>query len=230
MKKSALYLATLLLASTAVQAQDNPHEFKFTAWAASDYRFRGVSQTDEDPVLQAAFDYTHASGLYAGVWVSPVDFGNTIGADLEWDTYVGYAFPLNDHWSADVQLLRYNYTGTNEGVDIEYNELIGKLIYNEQYTAMLAYSNDVFATDDNGLYFNLAGTWKLPNEFSLNASVGYSDLSHDDSYVDYSVGVSRDLGPFNLNLSYIGTNDDGDTLFGDVADDRLVLAAKIEFK
>src|SRR5688572_21480001 len=32
----------------------------------SDYRFRGVSRSDEDPAVQAAMTLSHDSGLYAG--------------------------------------------------------------------------------------------------------------------------------------------------------------------
>jgi uncharacterized protein (TIGR02001 family) len=34
----------------------------------SDYVFRGVSQTDEDPAIQGGFDVSHDSGLYIGTW------------------------------------------------------------------------------------------------------------------------------------------------------------------
>lgn len=230
MKNNIMLLACLLGAPAAGWAQESEHAFKFTAWAASDYMYRGVSQNDNDPVLQAALDYTHSSGLYAGVWASPVDFGASVGADVEWDTYVGYAFPLNERWGADIQLVRYNYTGTHDGHDIEYNELIGKLTYAERYSLMAGYSNDVFASGENGLYLNLGGTWSLPHEFSLAASVGYYDLSDGDSYADFSVGASRDFGPVNLALSYVGTDGEGEDLFGDLAEPRLVFAAKMEFE
>ena len=46
-----------------------------TVTAVSDYLFNGVSQTQEDPALQASFDWADDSGIYAGVWGSNVDFG-----------------------------------------------------------------------------------------------------------------------------------------------------------
>jgi len=40
----------------------------------SDYVFRGVSQTQEDPAISAGVDLTR-NGFYAGGWASNVDFG-----------------------------------------------------------------------------------------------------------------------------------------------------------
>ena len=55
----------------------------------SDYRFRGISQTDEGPALQGSLDWSHDSGVYLGTWASNVDFAD---ADVEVDLYGGYAF------------------------------------------------------------------------------------------------------------------------------------------
>jgi hypothetical protein len=42
--------------------------------AVTDYRFRGVSQTDGGPAVQGGFDYEYKPyNLYAGVWASNVD-------------------------------------------------------------------------------------------------------------------------------------------------------------
>ncbi len=61
---------------------------------ATDYAFRGVSQTDESPALQGGFDATFGdSGFYAGTWASNINFG-TGGANLELDVYGGYKTTL----------------------------------------------------------------------------------------------------------------------------------------
>jgi uncharacterized protein (TIGR02001 family) len=38
----------------------------------SDYIFRGISQTQNQPAIQGGFDYNHASGFYVGTWASNV--------------------------------------------------------------------------------------------------------------------------------------------------------------
>lgn len=41
--------------------------------AASEYRYRGISQSRFQPALQGGADYTHnPTGLYAGTWASSI--------------------------------------------------------------------------------------------------------------------------------------------------------------
>jgi uncharacterized protein (TIGR02001 family) len=57
----------------------------------SDYRFRGVSQTQNAPAVQGGIDYAHSSGLYIGNWNSSVSSQvYTAGAGVENDLYAGY--------------------------------------------------------------------------------------------------------------------------------------------
>ena len=37
----------------------------------SEYIFRGISQTAGKPAVQGGFDWSHASGFYAGTWGPP---------------------------------------------------------------------------------------------------------------------------------------------------------------
>ena len=57
----------------------------------TDYRFRGISQSDEDIAIQGGFDAGWDNVIYVGVWGSSVDFDSNDGFDgsLELDYYVG---------------------------------------------------------------------------------------------------------------------------------------------
>ena len=57
-------IAAALLACTLLAQA----EFSATTTLASDYVFRGISNTDGDPTIQGSFDFEHESGFYAGVW------------------------------------------------------------------------------------------------------------------------------------------------------------------
>ena len=61
-----------------------------TVTGISDYDFRGVSQTADDPALQGSIDFEGETGLYAGIWASNVDFDDCCGEDYEVDYYVGW--------------------------------------------------------------------------------------------------------------------------------------------
>ena len=82
---------------------------------ATDYRFRGISQTFKNPALQGGLDYAHASGFYIGNWnssVSGLTYPN--GAGLEMDLYGGYKKTIGD-FGFDVGLLQYYYPGPDHG-------------------------------------------------------------------------------------------------------------------
>ena len=69
--------------------------YSFNIAGTSNYIFRGISQTDNDPTLQGGGDLAYGS-LYLGVWASGVDFGDTGPPnfqDIAWgevDIYAGY--------------------------------------------------------------------------------------------------------------------------------------------
>ena len=207
-------------------------EFSGEVAVVSDYVFRGVSQTSEDPALQLGLDFAFESGFYVGTWASNVDFGPGDPADIEWDIFVGYGFELSDSVAADVQLLQYRYPGASE---YNYSELIGSLTFNERLTTTLAYSNDIFNSGEDGWYFGAALDLALPAEFTLSPSVGYSRFAEgvlDDgstSYVDYGLTLSRDFGPISLALSATDTNGNGERYFGPNADSRVFISAAFGF-
>lgn len=216
-----------LLASTA-----SAGELSGELTVVSDYVFRGVSQTDEDPALQFGLDYAFDSGFYVGTWVSNVDFGPGDPADFEWDIYVGYGFEIGSGVAADIQLLQYRYPGAN---DYNYLELVGSLTFNERLTTTVAYSNDVYNSGEDGWYFGAALDLALPAEFTLTPNVGYSRFASgvlDDGrvgYADYGLTLSRDVGPVSLALAWTDTNGNGNRYFGRNADSRVFLSLGFGF-
>jgi hypothetical protein len=77
---------------------------------ASDYRFRGISQTFLQPAIQGGVDYSHASGIYLGNWdssVSGLSYAN--GAGIEMDFYGGWKGAVAKDVTLDVGLLQYYY-------------------------------------------------------------------------------------------------------------------------
>ena len=76
----------------------------------SDYRFRGVSQTQNAPAVQGGMDYAHKSGLYVGNWNSSVSSQvYTSGAGLESDLYAGYKKEIVKGITVDVGSYNYFY-------------------------------------------------------------------------------------------------------------------------
>lgn len=76
----------------------------------SDYRFRGISQTDENMAVQGGLTIAHESGIYAGAWASSLSgWGTFGGANMELDLIAGYRLPLSSSATLDVGLTWYMY-------------------------------------------------------------------------------------------------------------------------
>lgn len=122
MRTSYNALATgLLFFSTLAHAEDAPpSDFTVNGSIAlvSDYRFRGVSQSDKDPAVQGSITVTHKSGLYVGFFGSNLaGWGTFGGPNLESDVIAGYKTALSEHVSLDVGLTWYMYAGGADETD-----------------------------------------------------------------------------------------------------------------
>jgi uncharacterized protein (TIGR02001 family) len=217
----AVVLSVLPFAAFAQDAEEEASPFSWSLAAVSDYVWRGVSQSDEDPTAQAGLSYSHSSGFYVGTWASGVDFGSG-KPNVEVDGFVGYNTDFSDSVNFDVMVNRYMYPDAG---GLNFNELITKFTFIETYSLLVAYSDDFGGTDEDAWYFNGAGSWGLPHDFSLNAGVGFNKTSDalGDDYVDYNIGVSKSWGMVTGSLAYVGTDSSGNDIFGDWADDRVVL-------
>lgn len=231
-----LVLACMLLplagVATVAHAQDEEESaFTWNLAITSDYVFRGVSQTEEDPALQIGADYAFGAGFYIGAWASNVDFGTGVGADIELDTYVGWARDINDSLSLDIVLNRYNYFNPPVRGDLEYNELIGNLTTGP-VTFTLGYTNDVYATDTDSFYYAAAASFAPGGDFGLDFGAGRTTFEVEtelEDYTDYFISVSHPLGPINAAFGYYNTDSNGEFNFGDkLAGERFVLTFSIE--
>ena len=233
---SAAVAAMLGFFANGAFAQDSDQQeqvkspFVTTITFASDGRFRGISQNLNDPVLQLDTKYFTDSGFYLGIFGSNVDFGGSVGANLEVDLYGGWTGELADGLTGDVQLARYNYPG--DDIPIAYTELIGKLTYSG-FTGLVGYSNDVFNTNETGIYYNLGYSLLVAGEFNVAAGVGYYDLDDPADFgggiTDKSIGVSRVFGPLTVGISYIDTNGAFENIYGETNDSQFVFSMAATF-
>lgn len=208
--------------------------FAFT----TDYVFRGVSQTDEEPAVQGSIDLSHSSGLYAGVWSSNVDFdtpGN--GIDFEVDVYAGYVLGLPLGMELDVGALRFVYPHSNPGFGIDYNEYHVGLSFAEYFTATFAYSNNFVDSDENSYYYELAADYPIgATGLALKGVASYYDIeaATGDNYYAFQAGANYTWKSVNLDLSYYDTASYGDTLAANFgprtwADARVVFTISTSF-
>lgn len=92
--KKAIYSQLLLSLPISCFANIN-NLFDETQWStsgsvtlASDYRWRGISMSNNEPALQGSLMANNKNGTYLGVWASSTDINN--GASIEADFMAGY--------------------------------------------------------------------------------------------------------------------------------------------
>ena len=79
---------------------------------ATDYRLRGVSQSDKNGAIQGGLTIAHDSGFYVGAWGSNLSgWGTFGGSNMELDLIGGYKHTLADNATLDVGLTWYMYPG-----------------------------------------------------------------------------------------------------------------------
>lgn len=189
---------------------------------ASDYAFRGISQTEEAPALQGGLSLSSASGFYASVWGSNVDF--LAEGTLELDVMLGWSGAINDDWSTDVGIMRYGYPNTElDGAN--FWEIYGSLSYKD-LTFGLAYSDDYHLNSGNYYYLYANYSYAVMENLSLDLHVGQNE--YDDSsasYLDWSIGLSTEVLGAGLSLTYVDTDINGSYL----ADSRVIFAISKSF-
>lgn len=185
----------------------------------SQYVYRGITQSASKPAIQGGFDFSHSSGFYLGTWGSSISWysdnvtntdGTKNSVSMEWDLYGGYKNAVGD-LGYDVGVLQYYYPGhygpLPAGVTKpNTTEIYGALSY-AWLTGKVSYvvSSGLFGVDNarDSYYLDLSANYPITDTWTINAHVGnqyYSGsnagISNDSlySYVDYKLGVTKDLG------------------------------------
>lgn len=232
---AAAFLAT---ATPAFAQEEAPKEITVTGSVAlvSDYRFRGVSQSDKEMAIQGGLTATHESGLYAGVWASNLaGWGQFGGANMELDLIGGYSAEISSGVTVDVGLTWYMYPGGSDITDFAepYVKLSGTVgpakaligvAYAPAQEALGKWCSDAACTvsdpgdKEDNLYIwgDLSGG--IPNTpVTLKAHLGYSDgnsglgpngtsVAPTGTYLDWMLGADLALGPVTVGVSYIDTD------------------------
>jgi uncharacterized protein (TIGR02001 family) len=206
MIKSRIAVAAALL---AVAGAANAG-FTVTPTIASDYDFRGVSQTDVDQDGKFAFQlgatYAAESGFYVGAWGSNIDFG-TSKPDIELDYLAGFAGESSLGFNYDVGAVYYTYPSAGSLNTVELYAGITK----DWFNFKLSYSPEVAESSESSVYVESNLTFPLPQGFGLTAHLGYgmgdATVSYlPDETLDYSVGLTKSLGNFALAVKYVDTD------------------------
>ncbi|MBF6024330.1 TorF family putative porin [Lysobacter niastensis] len=224
---SACAGAALMLAASSASAATVSGNAALT----SDYVWRGTTQTQGDPAVQAGFKLAGDSGFYGSVWGSNVEFAPDTHASSELDFTIGWAGNISDDFALDVNVLRYQYPSTT--VDLNWTELNGTLTYRNNYWLSLGYSPEALGSDEDGIYSQVGARFPINDAFRIEAAVGYYwlDEIYDDSYLHGQVSaVWAVKAPLELRLTAHATDSNAEDIFGDdFAGDRIEAAVQASF-
>lgn len=187
---------------------------------ATDYIYRGISQTDQRPALQAGVQFQSLSGWTAGAWGSSVDFQNGSGTAYELDLHAGYAWALSPDWSARVGYVHYGYLNDGDS-GYDYDEVTLALSFQQRVTASIAWSPNTsrrtrhaYASQQQALAYELSLLQPVHPHWSLSAGVGYYDLRDlfGTGYWFWSGGVAFTWQSMQVDLLHIDADSTADYL------------------
>lgn len=220
MNKIQIALATAMIASVSsfAHAADAPAAAPTPDWTitgnaalSSDYRFRGISQTDKRPAFSGGFDVAHSSGFYIGNWNSNIDADFFQGANIEMDFYGGYKGSIADI-GYDVGAIYYYYPGSGRAgnTTVKNTELYIGGSYGPVSLKFYYPLSDFFNAEQiygggnagGSYYVDLSGAYDLGSGFGVNAHVGYQKLKGAAKVTEFDGNVASDIVDWKLGVTY----------------------------
>lgn len=175
----------------------------------SDYVFRGVSLSDNDPAIQGGFDYV-ADAWYAGVW------GSSLSDGMELDVYTGFT-PSTGPIDWDIGVIGYFYPGADDdGAEFDYAEL--KVGASHDFSDQLSVGGAVYYAPENygdtgdALYLEVNGSYSVSDALSFTAAYGNQNIEEpagpgtEDDYNTWNIGGTYAMHGFEIDLRYHDTD------------------------
>lgn len=213
-----------------VEEDEGGLDVSFTLGVASDYVFRGVSQTDEGGQVFGSVDV--GGGIYyAGVWASNVDFspGDT-DTNVEVDVYGGVT-PEYAGWSFDFAAIYYAYLNQpTESAELGYFEAkaaASRALGPATVGGAFYFSPEYFGETGRAYYYEANGAFTFNDRISVSGALGRQVLDEldDADYTTWNIGatlaVTDNVG---IDVRYHDTDADD---FGDLYEERVVASIKL---
>lgn len=170
---------------------------------ASNYIWRGATQTNDASAVSGGIDYAHDSGLYAGIWVSNESWTTTPG--YEQDLYVGYggkAGPI----SYDVSYIAYIYPVGN--AEDDFSEIILNVSYGPAtFTFAPTIDKEASGSNQDDVYMSLSAEFEVKKDLMLTVLYGSYDFDGGSSSDYTHTHVSLSKGDFSFAYDVIDPED-----------------------
>jgi uncharacterized protein (TIGR02001 family) len=210
---AAFALAVSAAPAFAEEAAEDSSAFTITGGATlvSDYRFRGVSLSAEDPTLQGSITVAHESGFYVSTWGSGLASGTPYGGS-EIDLIGGWGGKLGG-LTVDVNATYYAYPNKSGAAPVEYVEFLASAAkdigpVNAKLGVAFAPKQKSLGSFSTFYIYNDYALGIPSTPFKLKAHIGYnkSDFFVDPKAIDYSIGAEASWKALTFGVSYVNTN------------------------
>jgi uncharacterized protein (TIGR02001 family) len=223
--------------SGAALAEERTLSWSINVAGTSDYVFRGISQSDNDPAFQAGADVSWGI-LYAGTWGSGVDPDFVGGSSAEIDLYAGIK-PVWGPATFDFGVIYYYYPGSHDGIapgQADVTELkagvSGEIVPKLTGSTYVYWSHE--AAYDTGEYWvsESALAYALPQVGifapSVSGTLGFVDNVDFDAsdYTYWNAGLSLTVEKLTFDFRYWDTDISDASPIANLADERFVFTAK----
>lgn len=233
-------LVFTIFSTYGVSAQEriSPIQIRGNVGLVSDYVFRGVTLSNDDPVAQGGLDLILPKGFYIGAWASGVDtpwggiYNQNPGPEgFEYDLYTGWQWNnRSSNFRLDTGVIRYGFSSDPD--DIAWSEAYLSASFYRKLKVKV--STDIGGLDF-GTYYEASIRQPLIKSFDATFHVGHFDVENRlvrelEQYTDFSFGLGRSIGGFRVDLTYHRTDRDGRARYLQSADDRLTISIKRDFE
>ena len=174
----------------------------------SDYRFRGISRSDEDPAVQGQFTVSLPNGLYAGARATSLH--NFAGhGQAEADLYAGYGTDIAPGTTLDAGVLYYWFPDASGHAGyfepyVSVSHTLGPV--EGTLGAKYAWSQRAIGSDDSLYLFGQLEAGIPATPLTLTAEAGRQDSGTLGSYWNWSLGGRYSFGPLEAGLRYVDTD------------------------
>jgi uncharacterized protein (TIGR02001 family) len=232
-------LPLLVLAAMPLAHADSATIINGSIGGTSDFVFRGLSLTRGKPAAQASIDVEFPKEFYVGAFAATADPNPGPSPNLEVDVWAGRYWRVSQDFSADLRLSQYSYPDDPRRVSYNRTEITGTLGYRNQLFFAAIYSPNTKAVasspgyeEGNAWAVELSGRHPFNERFAISAGLGHYGLEeiYGEGYNYWNVTLSATLAPFELQLAYLGVDDNADEHFAqDAVGDRVAFTALWRF-
>lgn len=187
----------------------------------SDYIYRGVSESNDQPALQADL-HLDTGGTFAGFFGSTRDHHLDPGGWYDFDIYLGHRFDLSSVWSATLSARSHYFAGGVYEPSADYQEISGRLTYLDSWSVSLS-------AIPNGLRYwfqrrlgrspawiaDTSGQWLIAPRVFVTGGIGYyyssgtgAGIQTTTGYAYGNAGLACEWRRWRLDVGYFLTQRD----------------------